>query len=114
MAVVAARQSRLPVFGRRSRVRRHRTRLAAFSVPLLALLFGLVLTGALELALTAPASAQSFTYNPLPPKPPAPPHNPGDRHLRSERNSDAAFSDCLDAIQQGVDAALHWPRSQSD
>jgi hypothetical protein len=43
-----------------------------------------------------------------------PPHNAGDRHLRSERNSDAAFSDCLDAIQQGVDAALHWPRPQSD
>ena len=41
-----------------------------------------------------------------------PPHNAGDRHLRSERNSDAAFSDCLDAIQQGVDAALHWPRPQ--
>ena len=44
----------------------------------------------------------------------AKPHNAGDRHLRSERNSDAAFSDCLDAIQQGVDAALRWPRPQSD
>jgi hypothetical protein len=43
-----------------------------------------------------------------------PPHNAGDRHIRGERNSDAAFSDCLDAIQQGVDAALHWPRPQSD
>ena len=43
-----------------------------------------------------------------------PPHNAGDRHLRSERSSDAAFSDSLDAIQQGVDAALHWPRPQSD
>ena len=70
MALVAARQLRSPVFGRRSRVRRQRRRLAAFSVPLLALLFGLVLTGALELALTAPASAQGFTYNPRPPKPP--------------------------------------------
>jgi len=37
-----------------------------------------------------------------------------DRHRRGERSSDAAFSDCLDAIQQGVDAALHWPRTQSD
>ena len=43
-----------------------------------------------------------------------PPHNAGDRHLRSERKSDAAFSDCLDAIQQGINAALHWPRPQSD
>ena len=43
-----------------------------------------------------------------------PPHNTGDRHIGGERNSDAAFSDCLDAIQQGVDAALHWPRPQSD
>ena len=43
-----------------------------------------------------------------------PPHNASDRGVRSDRNSDAAFSDCLDAIQQGVDAALHWPRPQSD
>jgi hypothetical protein len=39
---------------------------------------------------------------------------PDDRHPRTERRSDAAFADCLDAIQQGVDAALHWPRTQSD
>lgn len=43
-----------------------------------------------------------------------PQHNASDRRVRSYRNSDAAFSDCLDAIQQGVDAALHWPRPQSD
>jgi hypothetical protein len=36
-----------------------------------------------------------------------------DRHPRTER-SNAAFADCLDAIQQGIDAALHWPRPQSD
>src|SRR5437879_12548315 len=35
-----------------------------------ALLAGIVLAGSLELALTVPASAQSFTYNPRPPKPP--------------------------------------------
>jgi hypothetical protein len=45
---------------------------------------------------------------------PNPQHNASDRHVRSHRNRDAAFSDCLDAIQQGVDAALLWPRSQSD
>jgi hypothetical protein len=39
---------------------------------------------------------------------------PDDRHPRTERRSNAAFADCLDAIQQGVDAALHWPRPQSD
>jgi hypothetical protein len=38
---------------------------------------------------------------------------PDDRHPRTER-SNAAFADCLDAIQQGIDAALHWPRPQSD
>ena len=43
-----------------------------------------------------------------------PQHNASDRRVRSDRKSDAAFSDCLDAIQQGVDAALLWPRSQSD
>ena len=32
----------------------------------------------------------------------------------AERNSDAAFADCLDAIRQGVDAALRWPRPTSD
>jgi hypothetical protein len=45
---------------------------------------------------------------------PNPQHNVSDWHIRSDRNRDAAFSDCLDAIQQGVDAALLWPRSQSD
>jgi hypothetical protein len=42
-----------------------------------------------------------------------PQHNAGDRQVRNDRNRDTAFSDCLDAIQQGVDAALHWPRPQS-
>jgi LPS-assembly protein len=40
---------------------------------LLILLCGFILAGAIELALVAPASAQSFTYNPRPPKPPRPP-----------------------------------------
>lgn len=39
---------------------------------------------------------------------------PDDRHPRTERRSDAAFADCLDAIQQGVDAALRWQPPQSD
>ena len=70
MAVVAARQLRSPAFRRRTDVRRYRTRLAAFGVTMFALLAGFVLAGSIELALTVPASAQSFTYNPRPPKPP--------------------------------------------
>ncbi|MEH2546341.1 LPS-assembly protein [Bradyrhizobium sp. AZCC 2262] len=70
MAVVAARQLRSPAFRRRIDVRRYRARMAAFGVPMFALLAGFVFAGSLELALTVPASAQSFTYNPRPPKPP--------------------------------------------
>ncbi len=69
MAVVAARQLRSPAFRRRSPVRRQRSRMAA----LLILISGFILAGAIELALVAPAAAQSFTYNPRPPKPPRPP-----------------------------------------
>ena len=75
MAVVAARQLRSPAFRRRTTVRRYRARLAAFGVTMTALLAGVVLAGSIELALTVPASAQSFTYNPRPPKPPRPPVN---------------------------------------
>ena len=75
MAVVAARQLRLPAFGRRTGVRRYRARLAAVSAPMIALLAGFVFAGTIEVALTVPASAQSFTYNPRPPKPPPRPAN---------------------------------------
>jgi LPS-assembly protein len=75
VAVVAARQLRSPAFGRRTSVRRYRTRLAAVGATTIALLAGLVFGGAIELALTVPASAQSFTYNPRPPKPPPRPTN---------------------------------------
>ena len=78
MAVVAARQIGLPTLGRRTPVRRHSGRLAAASGPVLALVLGVILAGALGVATTSPASAQSFTYNPLPPKPkPVPVANPG-------------------------------------
>ena len=81
MAVVAARQLRSPAFRRRTDVRRYRARLAAFGVPMFALLAGFVLAGSIELALTVPASAQSFTYNPRPPKPPPRPANNDGRML---------------------------------
>jgi LPS-assembly protein len=73
VAVVAARQGSSPVFGRRTAVRRHRTRLAAASGPILALVFGLIFADGLGVALTTPASAQGFTYNPPPPRPKPPP-----------------------------------------
>ena len=75
MAVVAARQLRSPTFRQRTPVRRHGSRLAAVSVPAFALLATFVLAGAFGLAWTAPAAAQSFTYNPRPPKPPPKPVN---------------------------------------
>jgi LPS-assembly protein len=75
VAIVAARQLRSSAFRRRSPVRGQRTRLAAVSGSLVALFVGFVLTQALGLALTTPASAQSFTYNPRPPKPPRAPVN---------------------------------------
>ena len=75
MAVVAARQLKSPTFRQRTPVRRHGSRLAAVSVPAFALLATFVLAGAFGLAWTAPAAAQSFTYNPRPPKPPPKPVN---------------------------------------
>ena len=73
VAVVAARQRWSPAFRRRTPVRRHRSRLTTLSGPVLALTLGLAFAGAIDVATTVPAAAQSFTYNPLPPRPkPAP------------------------------------------
>ena len=73
MAVVAARQGRWSAFPRRMLARRHGTRLASARAPVLALLLGLVVTGTLDLGLTAPASAQGFVYNQPAPHPKPPP-----------------------------------------
>ena len=75
MAVVAARHLRSPAFRRRTPLRRYRSRLAAVSAPIIALLAGIALAGVIDFAWTAPASAQGFSYNPRPPKPPARPVN---------------------------------------
>ena len=75
MAVVAARQLRSPALRRRTPVRRLRSRLAAITAPAMALFAAFVLAGAFGAASTAPATAQSFTYNPRPPKPPPRPVN---------------------------------------
>lgn len=72
MAIVAARQGRLSAFPRRACVRRQGTLLAAVRAPIVALIVGLLGAGALGIATSTPASAQGFTYNPIPvrPKPP--------------------------------------------
>src|SRR5947208_5316995 len=57
-----------PVFWRCTAVRRQRARLFAPTGAALGLVLGILLAGALSLA--SPASAQSFTYNPRPPRPP--------------------------------------------
>jgi len=80
VAVVAARQGQSPAFGRRTVVRRHRSRLAAAGGAILAVLCGLFFAGALDLAMTTPALAQSFTFNPRPPHP-VPPRAPNDGQM---------------------------------
>jgi LPS-assembly protein len=75
VAVVAARQLRSSAFRRRTPVCRYRGRLATVSAPMIALLACFGLAGAIALAWTAPASAQSFTYNPQRPRPAVRPAN---------------------------------------
>jgi LPS-assembly protein len=80
VAVVAARHNRSPAFERRTRVRRYCARLTAAGAPVFALVAALLLAGALGLAATTPASAQGFTYNPIP-KRPKPPASPSDGQM---------------------------------
>jgi LPS-assembly protein len=70
VAVVAALQGgSLSACWRGTLVRRHRERLTTFWGPVFAILLGLLLTETLELTTASTASAQTFTYNPRPPKP---------------------------------------------
>jgi LPS-assembly protein len=80
VAVVAARQALSPAFRRCTPVRRQRQRLAAAGATVLTLVLGLVFAGSLGVATTTPASAQSFTYNPRPPRP-APPRPANDGQM---------------------------------
>jgi LPS-assembly protein len=76
VAVVATRQRMLPAFWRYAPLRRQRARLFAATGAILGLILGVLLAGALSVA--TPVSAQSFTYNPRPPRPPpARPANDG-------------------------------------
>jgi LPS-assembly protein len=80
VAVVATRQSMSPAFGRRTPMRRYSSCLAAVCRSVLALIFGLGFAGVLGIAATTPASAQTFTYNPAPPRP-RPPRPPNDGQM---------------------------------
>ncbi len=70
MAVVAARQCSLSAFQRRAIARRQRSCLAVIRTSLLALALAVSFGVAFEVTLSVPASAQSFTYNPAPPRKP--------------------------------------------
>ena len=85
MAIVAARQARSSALRRSTHARRDRCRLAA-SAPLLALVFGVVFAATLGIVVATPASAQSFTYNPQPPRPPKPARPPNDGQMLVQAN----------------------------
>jgi len=78
VAVVAALQGRLFAYRWRALARCIGVRLAGARQPLLAVVVGLLLAGAFGLATASTASAQSFVYNPRPPRPVTPrPANDG-------------------------------------
>jgi LPS-assembly protein len=80
VAVGAALQRSTPAFRRRTVVRRRGRRLAAAIRPALALILGLIFAGAFGVALTSPAAAQGFTYNPRPARP-LPPRTANDGQM---------------------------------
>jgi LPS-assembly protein len=80
VADVATRQGRSSASRQRIAMRRHWPRLTAVGTPVLALIFGLAIAGALGLASLTPAAAQSFTFNPRPPHP-APPRAASDNQM---------------------------------
>ena len=69
MAVFASRPNLSSAFGRGAAVRRYRSVVTAMRGPMLAILVVLAGAGALGTVAVTPASAQGFTYNPLPPRP---------------------------------------------
>jgi LPS-assembly protein len=80
VAIVAARQGRSSALRRSTHVCRRRGRLAVIG-PVLALVFGVILAGAIGVISATPASAQTFVYNPGPPKPPRPQRPPNDGQM---------------------------------
>jgi LPS-assembly protein len=80
VAIVAARQGRSSALRRSTRVCRRGGRLAVSGL-VLALVFGVLITGALGVISATPASAQAFVYNPGPPRPPRPQRPPNDGQM---------------------------------
>lgn len=76
MAVVAARHSLTPPTRRRTAVRGYRIVMRAVVPFAAAVAFAVVL----DVATVMPSTAQSFTYNPLPPRP-RPPQRPNDGQM---------------------------------
>ena len=85
MAIAAALRTYLSAFQWHLVAPPTRTRLAVLCAPVLPLLLCLVLTGAIGIASAVPAAAQSFTYNPLPPRP-KPPRVPHDNQMLVQAN----------------------------
>lgn len=85
MTAVAVRQKRSPAFKRSTPVRRYRSRLTGSLGVLFSVLAGFALSGALGVAFSTPAAAQSFTYNPVPPRP-VPPRPPSDGQMLVQAN----------------------------
>ena len=78
MAAIAALRRRLPDCERRIPLRRRRIVMSAVLTSLATAALGLITAAALDVVTTAPAAAQSFTYNPQPTRPkPPPPRNDG-------------------------------------
>jgi LPS-assembly protein len=80
VAAIAARWRRSAASKRSTPVRRYRSRLTGALGVLFAALTGCALVGALGVAVSTPAAAQSFTYNPVPPRP-VPPRPPSDGQM---------------------------------
>src|SRR6185437_7041620 len=69
-----------PAFRRSTSVRRYRSCSTGILGVLFSVLTGFALTGAFGVAVSTPAAAQSFTYNPVPPRP-VPPRPPSDGQM---------------------------------
>ena len=89
MASVAGPRELLSAFRRRAVARRQESRVGAFGVSLLPVLVCLALAGVTGIAGTTPASAQSFTYNPRPPRP-TPPKVANDNQMLGAGSAAAA------------------------
>jgi LPS-assembly protein len=80
VALVAVPRKGSAAARRHAVARRNRLRASVALGPVLALVFGLLVAGTVDLATMTPAAAQGFTYNPQPPRP-APPRVANDGQM---------------------------------